>query len=105
MNKIFITGNVVRDIEVKKVKVADSEVSVATLTVASKEIGAESADFFDVEIWRGQADNCAKYLKKGDRVEVVAVAHNKVIEKEGSKTYTHKFVAQDIEFASKKDKE
>lgn len=102
MKKLFLTGNLTKDVEVKKVKVKDEEVSVATLSLAVNEVGAEEVTFLDVEVWRGQADNCAKFLSKGSTVSVIADIKNKNYEKDGIKIYTYKFTAEEVQFVSSK---
>ena len=71
-NKVIIAGNLTRDPEVKQ---AGSS-TVASICVAMNEKYkkndelVEKTVFVDVDIWGSQADNVAKYLKKGSKVLV-----------------------------------
>ncbi len=66
------SGNLTRDVELKPNK---SGAQLALLRIAFNtrrpdgEGGwADKPNYVDVEVWGGQATNCAKYLSKGSRV-------------------------------------
>jgi len=63
-----LLGRLTRDPELKTV----GGVSLVTFGVAvnRKTKNGEEAHFFDVEAWREKADIIAKYLKKGDPVDL-----------------------------------
>ena len=68
MNNIIIHGRVVRDFSLKQTA---SGIPVATMCVAvDKRNKQDGADFFDVVVWKGTAENCSKYLAKGSEVIV-----------------------------------
>lgn len=97
MKKLIIAGNVTKDIEIRKIKTADSEISVATISVAVNEKDNEAV-FFDVEVWRGLADVCAKNLAKGSGVSIIAEVKSNSYEKDGKKVNGYKFVADEVQF-------
>jgi len=73
MNKVFIAGNLVRDVELRDV----GSTSVAKMTVASSESyksrDGEKVDttvYVDVEVWGKTAENCGRFLGKGSSVLV-----------------------------------
>ena len=73
MNRAFLVGNLTRDPELRKTQ---NDVSVCTFTIAcnrrfSNASGQREADFIPIVVWRAQADNCYRILKKGRRVGVV----------------------------------
>ena len=69
MNKIFLTGNLTRDVELRATK---DGIQVASFTIAVSKRGKDKeADFFRCSVWRGQAEPCARYLSKGKKVAVV----------------------------------
>ena len=74
MIKVMAVGNVTKDLEVRsgttKKEGEDKTYKVAKFTVASNRISEDKTDYVDVEVWNGQAENCAKYLKKGSGVAV-----------------------------------
>ena len=100
MNKIFITGNLVRDPELRTTAKGDA---VCTFTVAvnrrRSEAGKTEADFFRVTTWRQLAENCARYLVKGKKVAVVgAVSLNTFTAKDGTTKASLEVNADEVEF-------
>lgn len=100
MNKVFIVGRLTRDPEHRT---TPNGVSVTTLGVAvTRRMNREEADFFNVIAWRGLADNCAKYLIKGQQIAVVGELRTRSYEaKDGTKRYVTEIQADDIEFLAK----
>ena len=100
MNKVFIVGRLTRDPEHRT---TPNGVSVTTLGVAvTRRMNREEADFFNVVAWRGLADNCAKYLVKGQQIAVVGELRTRSYEaKDGTKRYVTEIQADDIEFLAK----
>lgn len=72
MNRVFLTGNLTKDPELRTTQ---SGVSVCTFTVAvnrrRSEAGKTEADFFRVSAWRQLGENCNRFLAKGRKVGVV----------------------------------
>ncbi|MBR2664830.1 MAG: single-stranded DNA-binding protein [Clostridia bacterium] len=75
MNKMMITGNLVRDPVQYRTK---SDIPYARFTVAvrkrSHREGEPDSDFIRVTAWRGLGDTCMKYLTKGRKVGVIGSA-------------------------------
>lgn len=63
MNKVELIGNLTKDVELHETQ---SGKSVATLNIAVNGYN-DTTDFFTVNVWNAQADNCAKYLSKVKR--------------------------------------
>ena len=105
MNKVFLIGNLTRDPELST---TNNGVSVCRFSVAvqrrfASNEGGNQADFFNVVVWRGQADNCHKFLKKGSKCCVVGRLQNSSYEaQDGSKRYTTDIVAEEVEFLGTK---
>lgn len=103
MNKFILIGNLTRDPESGATA---SGISFAKLSVAvnrpfTDENGERKTDFFDVTTWRNQAENCAKYLHKGNKVSVTARLQNRTYEdKNGVKHYVNDIIAEEVEFLS-----
>lgn len=100
MNKVFIIGRLTK---VPEHRTTPNGVSVTTLSVAvTRRMNREQADFFSVIAWRGLADNCAKYLVKGQQVAVAGELRTRSYEaNDGSKRYVTEIQADDIEFLAK----
>jgi single-strand DNA-binding protein len=98
-------GNLSRDPELRKTQ---TDVSVCTFTVAcnrrfTNANGEREADFLPVVVWRGQADNCYRYLKKGNRVAVSGTIQTRSYEdKDGNRRYITEIVADEVEFLTAK---
>lgn len=100
MNKVFIIGRLTKEPELRT---TPNGVNVATMSVAvTRRMNREQADFFNVIAWRGLADNCAKYLVKGQQVAVAGELRTRSYEaNDGSKRYVTEIQADDIEFLAK----
>ena len=72
MNKIILIGNLTKDPELRTTQAGDA---VCSFTIAvnrrkNAQAGQPEADFFRVNVWRQQGENCARYLSKGKKVYV-----------------------------------
>ena len=68
MNKVILIGNLTKDPELST---TNSGISVCRFTLAvprrfANAEGERETDFFNITVWRAQAENCNKYLKKGN---------------------------------------
>ena len=106
MNRAFLVGNLTRDPELRKTQ---NDVSVCTFTIAynrrfTNASGQREADFIPIVVWRAQADNCYRFLKKGRRVGVVGTIQTRTYDaQDGSKRYVTEVVADEVEFLSPRD--
>ena len=100
MNYCFIIGNLVKAPEAKQ---TPSGVSVTTFTIAvARRFDSEKTDFFNVVTWRGLADNCARYLVKGQKVAVTGELQTRSYEgNDGVKRYITEISADNVEFLNK----
>lgn len=105
MNKVFLIGNLTKDVELAT---TSSGTSVARFSIAvqrrfANADGEREADFFNVVVWRGQAENCSKYLSKGSKVAVEGRLQNGSYEaQDGTTRYTTDVVAEQVEFVGRK---
>lgn len=103
MNKVVLIGNLTRDPELRT---TPGGVSLCTFSIAvnrnfTNSAGEREADFFNITVWRGLAENCAKYLAKGRKVGIAGSLQSRNYEdKDGNKRYTIDVVADDVEFLS-----
>ena len=72
MNKLILIGNLTADPQLRTTQVGDA---VCSFTIAvnrrkNAQAGQPEADFFRVNVWRQQGENCARYLSKGKKVYV-----------------------------------
>lgn len=105
MNKVVLIGNLTKDPELST---TTNGVSLCKFTLAvqrrfANSTGEREADFLPVVVWRGQADNCYKYLKKGSKASVVGTIQTRVYDTpEGTRRYMTEIVAEEVEFISTK---
>jgi len=77
MLNIVFAGNVGGDVTLREVIVRDEPIKVASFSVAvdnGKNVDGDDIPptWIRVSVWRGYADVVAQFVKKGDRVTVVA---------------------------------
>lgn len=100
MNKIFLVGNLTKA-PTKQVVKDDCTVVRFVLAVNRVYGDRQTSDYFPVVVWRGLADTCAKYLKKGSKVCLIGnLQTNSYEAKDGSKRYSIEVVADEIQFLS-----
>lgn len=101
MNKVYLIGNLTRDPELSETSsgVAFCRFAVAVNRPFTNSDGNREVDFFNVIVWRGLAENCGRFLKKGSKVAVVGALQNRTYEdKEGVKRTATDIVASEVEF-------
>lgn len=107
MNKITLTGNLVRDPELRS---TPNGVQVCSFTIATNRRfkggdGQPVTDFFRITVWRQQAESCHKYLAKGKKVLVVGEFQpSEYTAKDGTKKTSLEVQADEVEFLSPSDK-
>lgn len=104
MNKVILIGNLTKDPEITT---TNSGISVTRFSIAvgrkfTNQNGEREVDFFNIVAWRGLADTCHKYLKKGNKCCVVGNIQNRSYEQDGIKRIFTEITAEDIEFLSPK---
>lgn len=108
MNKVILIGNLTRDPELTE---TPSGVPVCRFAIAVSRDYADSqgnreTDFFNITTWRGKAESCGKYLKKGNKVAVCGSLQNRSYEdKDGIKRTVTDVIASDVEFLTPKQSE
>lgn len=106
MNKVYLIGNLTRDPEIST---TTSGISVCRMSIAvsrrfANAEGGRDTDFFNVTAWRGTADNCAKFLKKGNKIAVSGSIQTRNYEKaDGTKGFSVDIVADEVEFLSSRN--
>ena len=103
MKKAELIGNLVEEVEVKKVKVGGKELDVAKITLACDGIAKDDTTFIRITVWDKQAVNLAKHCgTKGSKLYVEANIKADNYEKDGVKHYGFEFTANRIEYLAKK---
>ncbi len=106
MNKVYLIGNLTRDPELSSTNsgVSVSRFSIAVTRRFSNAEGERETDFFNITAWRGTAENCAKFLKKGSKVAVSGSIQIRNYERQdGTKGLSVDIIADEVEFLSSKN--
>lgn len=106
MNKVFLSGNLTRDPEVRYTQsgMAYAKMGIAVSRQFSKNSeGQPTTDFFNLTAWGKTAEFCGRYLEKGRRILVEGRVQNDNYEdKNGVKHYGVSIMVDNIEFADSK---
>lgn len=105
LNRIVLIGRLCADPELRY---TPNGVAVATFTLAvdrqfKNQNGEKETDFINVVTWRGLAENCANYLKKGKLAAADGRLQIRNYEKDGKKVYVSEVVADNVRFLEKAD--
>lgn len=106
MNKVILVGNLTRDPELSETPngVAVCRFAIAVSRDYANSDGTRETDFFNITVWRGRAEVCGKYLKKGNKVAIVGSLQNRSYEdKDGIKRNVTDVVANEVEFLTPKN--
>ena len=101
MNKVFLIGRLTRDPELRY---TGSNIPVATFSIAvngnfTNQSGEREADFFNITVWRKQAENICRYLDKGSLISVEGRIQTRNYDNnEGKRTYVTEVIASNVEF-------
>lgn len=107
INRIVLIGRLTADPELRQ---TPNGVSVTTFTLAvdrsfTKQNGEKETDFIRIVTWRGLAENCANYLKKGRLAAVDGRLQIRSYEnKEGRRMTIAEVVADNVRFLESKGK-
>jgi single-strand DNA-binding protein len=108
MNKAILIGRLTKDPEVSTTQ---SGISVCKFTLAidrpyKNSEGEKEADFLPIIVWRAQAENCGKYLKKGSQCAVSGSVQTRTYDdKDGNKRYITEIVADNVQFLGSRQSE
>ena len=106
MNKVMLIGNLTKDPELTT---TNNGISLCRFGLAvqrrfSSSDGEREVDFFNIVVWRGAAENCYKYLKKGSKVGIVGSIQTRNYEaNDGTKRFATDIVAEEVEFLTSKN--
>lgn len=103
LNRVVLIGRLTKD---PQLRYTQTQVAVCSFTLAVdrnyKQVNGERVtDFFDVTVWRGQAENCANYLSKGKLAAVDGhIEMEEYTANDGMNRRAVKIVADNVRFLS-----
>ena len=101
MNKVILIGRLTRDPELRY---TGNNIPAATFSIAvnrpfSNQAGEREADFFNITVWRKQAENVKNYLSQGSQVAIEGRLQTRSYDDaNGQKRYVTEVVADNVEF-------
>jgi single-strand DNA-binding protein len=105
LNSVNIMGNLTRDPEMKYIP---SGKAVCSLSIANNRVYTKNGEkvtevsYFDVEVWGLAAENCSKYLTKGNGIIVEGRLRQDRWEKDGKAQSRVRITANAVHFLPKK---
>lgn len=102
MNVVIMIGRLTKDVELRYVPSTGKAVanfSIAVDRTYTTKDGERQADFFNVQVWGKQAENCTNYLDKGRLVGIKGAVQNRSYETQnGEKRYITEIIADNVQF-------
>ena len=108
MNKVILSGNLCKDIELKQTQSGKSALnnSIAVRRDFKDADGTYQTDFIDFIAFGNQAEYLSKYASKGDRVELVGRWQvRNYVDKNGYDRRSNEVVVENISLVTPKKKE
>ncbi len=110
LNKVMLIGNVGRDPEVRYLDGQAGNAKVATFTLATTERYRdrnnelrENTEWHNIVAWRGNADVCEKYVRKGTQLYIEGRIRTRSWDDQtGNKRYTTEIIADNLQMLGKK---
>jgi single-strand DNA-binding protein len=104
MNRVILVGRITKDPEVKTTQ---SNIPVVTFTLAvnrqfADQSGERQADFIQCVVWRKQAENLARFVKKGALLGVEGRIQTRQYEAENGTRYVTEVVCDSVQFLESK---
>lgn len=105
MNKAILIGNLTKDPELTT---TTNGVSVSRFTVAisrryTNAEGERETDFISVVAWRGLAETCHKFLRKGSKAAIIGNIQTRSYDaQDGTKRFLTEVIAEEVEFVGTK---
>lgn len=109
INRIILLGHIGQDPKITRTQngMIVCHFSIATSEKFKDKNGQaqEKVEWHNCQCWDTLAENCEKYLKKGDTAFVEGKKQTRVYEdKKGQKQYTTEIICSRVEFLGKRDK-
>ena len=110
MNKVCLVGRITKDPTCEYVNTSNGSVARSRFTIAvdrsfnaGNQDGKATADFITVVAWRKQAENLAKFQKKGNQIAVDGrIQVDSYTGKDGNQVWSTYVVADSIQFLDRK---
>lgn len=104
INKVILVGRITKDPELKSTQ---SNINFVNFTLAvnrqfTDQSGERQADFIQCNVWRRQAENLARFIKKGALLGVEGRIQTRTYEVDGNTRYITEVVCDSVQFLENK---
>ncbi len=104
INRVILVGRITKDPEKKETQ---SNIAVVSFTLAvnrqfTDSSGERQADFIQCVVWRKQAENLARFVKKGALLGIEGRIQTRTYEVEGVTRYVTEVVCDSVQFLESK---
>jgi single-strand DNA-binding protein len=104
INRVILVGRITKDPEKKETQ---SNIAVVSFTLAvnrqfTDSSGERQADFIQCVVWRKQAENLARFIKKGALLGIEGRIQTRTYEVEGVTRYVTEVVCDSVQFLESK---
>ncbi len=104
MNRVILVGRITKDPEIKSTQ---SNIAVVTFTLAvnrqfADQSGEKQADFIQCVVWRKQAENLARFVRKGALLGVEGRIQTRSYEADNGTRYVTEVVCDSVQFLESK---
>ncbi len=105
LNRVVLVGRITKDPEVR---MTGSNIAVCSFTIAvnrqfADANGTRQADFINCVVWRAQAENLGKFVKKGSLLGIDGKLQTRSYESETGTKYITEVVCDSIQFLESKN--
>lgn len=99
MNKVFLIGNITKEVDIKTTTTGKKVVSISLAVSDGKDAsGQDLTQYFNLKIWDKLAEIAEKYCQKGHKIAVSGKFTTRKWEKpDGTVAYISEVVVNDIE--------
>ena len=101
INRVVLVGRITKDLELKHTQsgIANLRFTLAVNRSFKSQDGLQQADFINCVSWRGQAENMAKFLRKGSLIGVEGrIETGNYQAQDGTTRYTTDVIADSVQF-------
>jgi single-strand DNA-binding protein len=104
INRVILVGRITKDPEVKQTQ---SNIPVVSFTLAvnrqfTDQSGEKQADFIQCVVWRKQAENLARFVKKGALLGIEGRIQTRQYEADNGTRYVTEVVCDSVQFLESK---
>lgn len=106
MNKVILIGNLTKNPELTTTAngLQRCNFTIAVSRRYNSRDGQRETDFLPVVVWRAQAENCGKYLKKGSKAAVFgSIQTRSYDDNNGNRRFVTEIAADEVQFLSSKN--